>query len=63
LVAHNSYAAIIVNFGIVGYILVFGFIVRQFNKILKSIYLSKDSVKYLLGFICIFIHGFLNIYF
>lgn len=58
LVAHNSYAAIIVNFGIVGYILVFGFIVRQFNKILKSIYLSKDSVKYLLGFICIFIHGF-----
>lgn len=58
LVAHNSYMAIIVNFGICGFMIIYGFIIYQFKKILKNVNLYNYEIKLFLGFICIFIHEF-----
>ena len=58
LVAHNSYMAIIINFGLIGFALIYGFIILKFNRIINFVELNKHQFKFFLGYISIFIHGF-----
>lgn len=58
---HNNYLAIITNFGILGYILYYGFIIMQINNIYKNKSFTYTNISLIIGFMCVLIIGFVEI--
>ena len=58
---HNNYLAIITNFGIIGFVLYYGFFIIQINKINTNKNISHYQVSLVLGFLCVLILGFLEV--
>lgn len=58
---HNNYLAIITNFGFIGYILYYIFIVKQISKIYKTKRISNLQISMIIGFVTVLINGFVEI--
>ncbi|TCI49909.1 O-antigen ligase domain-containing protein [Exiguobacterium sp. SH5S13] len=58
---HNNYLAVITNFGIVGFVLYYGFILKQINNIYKKGRLNKYQCNLIIGFLCVLVYGFVEI--
>lgn len=58
---HNNYLAIIANFGIIGYILYYYFIILQINNIYKYKHITNVSISSIIGFLCVLIIGYVEV--
>lgn len=58
---HNNYLAIINNFGIIGFLLYYGFILKQVDNIYKKAKINKYQSSLIIGFLCVLIYGFTEI--
>lgn len=55
---HNNYLATITNFGLIGYMLYYGFIIKIIHTITKVKVLNNFSIGLLLSYIAILLHGY-----
>ncbi|SHK14369.1 hypothetical protein SAMN02745248_01871 [Hathewaya proteolytica DSM 3090] len=55
---HNNYLAIIANFGVIGFVGYFGFILKKIHFICTFKSLSDLKISLLIGFMCVLINGY-----
>ncbi|MEH7014858.1 O-antigen ligase family protein, partial [Neobacillus niacini] len=58
---HNNYLAILTNFGVIGFLLYYGFILKQIDNIYKKGKLNKYQCSLIIGFLCVLIYGFVEV--
>lgn len=58
---HNNYLAVITNFGLIGYIMYYGFLVKQVSNIYERERISDFQISLLIGFLSVLIDGFVEI--
>lgn len=58
---HNNYLAILTNFGIIGFALYYGFIIKELKSFWKNINLKDYQISSLIGFLCILLYGFIEV--
>lgn len=58
---HNNYLAVIANFGILGFIMYYGFWIKQIGNIYRKKNISDYQVSLVICFICILINGYIEV--
>ena len=58
---HNNYLAIFTNFGLVGFLLYYGFLFKEILNISKNKNLKNYHLSSLLGFLSVLFYGFIEV--
>jgi O-antigen ligase len=58
---HNNYLTVLTNLGLVGFLLYYGFWIKQIKNVYKHKKISNYQIRLLLGFLCVLVNGFLEV--
>lgn len=58
---HNNYLAVISNFGIIGFIIYYSYILKIVSSLYRKNHLTNYQISLLIGFICVLLNGYIEI--